>query len=405
MAYERLKAAYLKKSRTEQNLKLEALASISHFSVSYLSELERYKKTMKDKEWQTLFQWLNKPLPSDILIQKKLNFFQQVFLEIYFNETQKLDSSILQLQKEQQEDKDSIYFLHSALIQFIYAVSQSDLVKAKSLQTLLNEWIDYLDEHQRYCFMTYSATYAILAENSNQAINLLKPLNDTHLVIPYLTTMKNYYLANAYFAINDPLNAYYYLTLAKESSIKENNIFRYFSCLLLEANLYSEQALFSQAESIYYQILEGCKNSGNLTLLSSCTLNLSYCLIKQKKFQEALNLMNQKPEIDKIPQAIFNRTYCLYHINSNQCLSYVTSQLPLKQCPFLDRYLHLFVELIQDDSQRSIEKHIQGLLSNYANQLDNNAKVVLYQLLLEYYQRKQDVRKQLLTMEALLALK
>lgn len=406
MSYDRFKAAYLKKIRKEKGLKLEAVASLTHFSTSYLSEIERSKKIINQEEWINLFSKLEVKLQTDDDINSIIDFFTEFYKSIAYLLNDDILCYSQKFVKNKQIYENSIIFLNYHIVSLIYNISSFQLDEAKYDVDILEKYLDYLNEEEYYIYKVYFSAYLMQGDKIYDAIELLEELNVSHIKLIHISTMMHYYLAHCYFAISNHLKSYYHIKLCQENCLKENNINRYLVALQQEANLFSEQKNYSHANKIYDQLLKLITDKKTHSYLVTC-VNYAYCLCKQSKYEEALNtlaLMNDNYKY--FPQLILNKIYCLFFLDKEQCLQYI-DEIDLTEISirYVLEYIQIFRLLIVDNNSKELEKKAQTLLTKYSDELDSNAKELILNQLLEYYKRTGNLRKQLITMEALLSLK
>lgn len=403
--YDRLKSAYLKKVRTEKGLKLSAVASLTHYSTAYISELERGKKTISTSEWSSLFSSLDISIIDDSSISNTLSLFQEIYDCIYYIKSERKNSFEKKLYENANFYLNSVIFLHYHLLMFIFLLDKHDIESAKTHYKICNKYSEYFSPDEKYSYDVYKSLFLLKNNSINEAFSLMKSLIKQHVYIQPITSMMHYYFAHLYLIKNDYLNGYHHLCIAKDSYLSIHNIKRYCIALQLEANIYSEQQLFSQANIIYNQLLESLDNSTDVIYNGTC-LNYSYNLMRQLDYNRALDVLDKcSINFTTIPLYLFNKAWSLYHLDKNECKKYISSiDFDAIDDKYIECCLKIIDLLIDDECSSTIESLINNALQELHLDLESSAKEFLLTQLLEYYRRTDNIKKQNKTLEALVAL-
>lgn len=404
MTYDILKSAFLKKTRNERQLKLEAISSLTCYSVSYISELERNKKRISDSDWSTIFSSLDISILPEKEASKYLCDFSKLYELIHFmkkNEAKKLYISF-------HEDicKNSFLFLDYHLVSFIYFLSERNIKIAKIHLQSITPYINYLEPTKKYVFDIYYASYLMFSDKISEALILLEKLEALPYKVKYVTSMLHYYLSSVYFLKNNLLTAYYQIHSAEIMYLADRNIYRYCISLKIEANLFSEQRNYIQANNIYEEVISIMPKEVDEVSYYTTFSNYSYALIKQGNYKKALDALACCEHYgQQFNQIILNTAWCKYYINHEECLSYLdTIELPKDAHPYFVNLLKVIRLLIENNTSSEISNLLTSLCINHQNDLDSNAKELILNLLLEYYQRTNNTKKENKTLRALVAL-
>lgn len=403
--YDRLKSAYLKKVRTEKGLKLTAVASLTHYSTAYISELERGKKTISNDEWYTLFSNLSINLPNDKFVEKILNSFDIVYNYIFLINTTKKSQEFEQLISIENDLLNSPLFLDFTLLKFIFYLDSHKIEEASIEFESLLKYETYFDEKQKYAFKVYSASYFILTNKLSESDLIFKEIFNNHIFIKPLSSMAHYYYSHFCLIKNDFLNGFHHVQIAKNLYLETKNPKRFSIALQLEANIYSEKRSFKQANQTY-EILLDIVDVKDETMYNITFVNYSYNLIRQKYYEKAYLVLNNCTEsYQYYPQYIFNKTLSLFFLSHHECLEYINN-IDFSKCnhEYVNKFCLLIKLLIINENSAEIEHSLDYLLVKYSHELDYTAKEFILTQLLEYYRRTDNIKKQNKTLEALVAL-
>lgn len=403
--YDRLKSAYLKKVRTEKGLKLSAVASLTHYSTAYISELERGKKSLNDSEWIIIFELLGYSIFDNSTINQILSYFSDIYQCIYFAKTANKKDLILKLRNNSSYLEHSVVFIQYHLILFIYFLDSNEIYQSKPHFCILTEYQDYLSIDEKYTFDVYKSLYLLKCNCVNEATILLEALLKQHTFIQPITSMLHYYYSHLCLISDDYLNGYHHLRIAKDSYLSVQNIKRYCIALQLEATIYSEQNKFAQSNHLFDKLLE-LLTKDDINVYNITCINYSYNLIKQQNFLKSLKILELcNSNSTLIPQILFNRSWSLYHLDKNECKKYINSiDFDTIDDKYIECCLKIIDLLIDDECSSTIELLINNALQELHLDLESSAKEFLLTQLLEYYRRTDNIKKQNKTLEALVAL-
>lgn len=405
--YDRLKSAYLKKVRTEKGLKLSAVASLTHYSTAYISELERGKKTISNDNWDKLFSLLEIPtIIDDSEIETKLQELSRFHNSIYMMEN---EESLLYLNETKQYFdlfNNSPLFINYALVMFAYFLNNYEKEKATEKYNLLTLYSSYFSQEENYAFLIYSACYYILIDNLDSALTSLNHAQELKLDIKPLSSLMHYYYSCHSLFQNNQLMAYHHIKIAQDLFFKCHNLNRYYACLQIEANIYSEQKMYTLANNLYQELIKTTKSNLKSPLYNTSCLSFCYNLIKQNKYMQAYTILSNCFEgFYYFPQYVLNKILCLYNIDSHECLIYINN---LDISKLTHEYILVFSEiirlLINENHSNNLEEKLIYLLNKYPKEMDSTAKEFILTQLLEYYRRTDNIKKQNKTLEALVAL-
>lgn len=405
--YDRLKSAYLKKVRTEKGLKLTAVASLTHYSTAYISELERGKKTISNDNWNQLFSLLEAPtIMDDSEIETKLQELDDFCNSIFMMKNEECSSYLIKIEKNSNLFCSSPLFINYTLSMFAYYLGNYEKEKAAENHILLSQYTSYFSQEELYAFLIYSASYYIQIDDLDSALTCLNNAQNLKLDIKPLSSLMHYYYSCHSLYQNNLLMAYHHIKIAQDLFFKCHNLNRYYACLQIEANIYSEQKMYSLANDLYSKLLVFLKTNTEINIYNAIILNYCYNLIKQKDYLLANEILsNCSVEFHKYPQCYINNILCLYHLNINNCLEYIDS---LPNCDHVHEYYTEFPkvikQLILNQNAPELETLLINLITNYHSGLDSTAKEFILTQLLEYYRRTDNIKKQNKTLEALVAL-
>lgn len=391
-----LKASYFRKCRLEHNLKLDAFRSLAHYSPSYISEIELYKKIPDSEVWDQLFSVFHIDLQDDDWIIKHLQRLYQYYHSYYFMDEIGIDDFERNILAHSEYERSPLFYKYWLLL-FIYYLYKQDIKSANIYHSLLKGYIDYFDDGDTYAFKIYSGSFYLVKHEASNAMKPLELAKYSNSNFKYLDAILNYNLSLAYFYLGSHVQAYHYLQKAKEMFVEDINIYRLCIAFGLEASIYSEQKQYLKADSCYKEVINRLGQHKDNPIFNITCINYANCLNQQQCYKEALTILELCSSVYKTQEEyIFNRTWAIYKLGyKNECLEYINDRKDyIKDDIYFNQLIRVVGLLNENPSSPKIEKDLTHIYKTLEKDLCKDSKLFILNLLSEYYERKEKPNKQ-----------
>lgn len=308
----------LKTTRCQKNITLEEVGKSVSFSKSYMSKIENYKVTIDDDYLKIL----SNSLELDYFYGKELLYYEKLldnfYIAIVFYRIKDAQQLFCEIENHKNIYLNSDLIITYMLYNFLW--NTTILIKPELISFFQSNLNFYLSENLSFTNnemqIYYDCLGCIQMDNKDykNAIRYLHKALDMG-VFKYSYSMVCYHLGKALDFDNNFVDAKYYDSIALRLFMEEININRQLFTQVHIATIYGKTRKYDISENMYKEIIQKCTDINNEYFINIIRTNLSWLLIKQKKYSEALTLTLSKKESDILGSDYFHLVICYYYLN------------------------------------------------------------------------------------------
>ncbi|MFD1736294.1 tetratricopeptide repeat protein [Bacillus salitolerans] len=392
---------YRKKLELTQDALAHGICSVSH-----LSKIENGSKEVNHKTIDLLLLRLN--LNYNKVLEERnqyLIIIQQFYKNIIYQDLETVMNSLKDLQ-EKQEDI-SLYGLKNylELIFFRYYIFREDKKKMQEYKKQLTQKAHKFSQQETLLFTYFNAVYLILERKLKDAVVLLTELKDKEQDFEHFGDFY-YHFSLVMSMVKNPGAAIFYGIKALEHFQVHNNFTRKLHIQMNLAICYQRIGANTESQYFYELLLNNATRNGDSKTIAEITHNLSILKKSQDQHEEAIELLQKSIDASKLAGishlttlAQLVETY-IEKGENEQALTLIPEVLLLskkeqhtaKEIKY--RYKEEFLRL---PIQKFAEKHRNFKKLEQHHFYDD---IITYcSALVEYYDRKQDLRNKILYLE------
>lgn len=387
--------------RTLKSIKLENLARTNFISKSYLSKIKNLKHEIDNELLFQISNSLDLEYYYDTdLISKNLELLENFYISLVFHNP-RVTEEILQIIKK----RENIYLNSSLIFKYILykyvwlSINGTSNEETNNIEKFIEtEFIatGYLDSHELQIYYDAKGCIRLNSENFDDAI-LYYNKALSFGIHKYSYSITCYHLGKTLCLINNLFDAMYYDNIALEYFTKEYNIVRQLFTQVHMANIYGKSKQFIKAENIYKEIL--LRRENNSTDDIFCTTiktNLSWLYISQKRYNDAIKIINEKTKDELIPIDYFHLALCYYEIKDFIAMENTidSAKHNISNVNNIMKRLELLTYVVNEDNNSIVEKieneYIKERLSS-----DTEEKVFYLNLMIHYCEKESKYKKAL----------
>ncbi|WP_278839196.1 helix-turn-helix domain-containing protein [Holdemania filiformis] len=392
-------ARYLRKIRLDRQWKQEYVAAKLNISRTLLSEIELGHTPINEELKQSLISLYQlQSLESEELLELKLT---DLFLAVY-----NCDEEAISLYNELTGNKlnytNSSLFIEYWLVMFIYTVTYK-LDCSIYYQNLKHYNRFLIDKEQQY-FSLFKAIQLRNEFRDRKAMDIIQQLLNLDVKDLHFESLLNYHAAYLYYGLGDYTNSLCCVFKASQGFKDTICPVRYFRTESQAANIYMATHLYSQADTINRKLIKDAK--GKLPdydydcIISNAALNMIYTL----NYTAALRYLQKKTaHWTAVPQMFFNIAWIFYKLN---CKEDALEIIEKYRDDIYDQYIQDMLQIIYFLIEDPDNKELLALLKKcekYLNKTgDVDAIIFIYNLMLEFYERKNNTMQQIKVMKKIL---
>lgn len=390
----------LKTTRCQNNITLEEIGKSASFSKSYVSKIEN-NRIIIDNEY---LKSLSNLLGLDYFYGKELVYYGKLLNDFYIaivfyriKEAQQLFYEI--------EDHSNIY-LNSDLIitytlyNFLWYVTISIKPKLisyfqKRLDLYLSENIPFTNNEMQIYYDCLGCIYMDNKDNKNAIAYFNKALDMG--IFKYSYSMVCYHLGKAHDFDNNFVDAKYYESIALRLFTEEININRQLFTQVHIATIYGKTRKFDISENMYKEIIEKCIDINNEYFINIIKTNLSWLLIRQRKYSEAITLTLSKKESDFLGIDYFHLVICYYYLNDYKKAMHLVNEC--KHIQIIDEYvkkkIDFFEIILTCDNYKNILSNLKKQFKEIENDLPIDEKCFYIDILISFCKKSKQYKEAL----------
>ena len=392
-------ARFLRKMRLDRSWKQEYVAAKLNVSRTMLSEIELgHTPISADLEQSLINLYELRSLKSEKQLELKL---KDLFLAVYNCEIKAM-SLYDELIKIKSTYLSSPLFIDYWLVMFIYTVTYK--LDCSIYYERLKQFNRFLTGKEYQYFSLYKAIEFRNQFLDRKAMDIIQSLFDLEINDIHFEGLLNYHAAYLYYGLGDYINSLRCVFAAAHSFKDTMCRARYFRAKSQEANIYMVTHLYSQADAINKKLIKDAK--GSLSdydydcVVSNATLNMIYTL----NYTAALRYLQRKTDQwAEVPHMYFNIAWIYYKLNcKNDALEFIKKHHDNIQDQYIQNMLQIIYFLIEDPESKELLELLRRCEKHLNKKGDVDANIFLYNLMLEFYERKNNVKQQLKVIKRIL---
>lgn len=379
----------LKITRCKQNISLEKLGKSVAFSKGHMSKIENYKVILDNEYLKTL----SISLGFDYYFGDELLHYTKLLDEFYtsivfyrIKDAQQLYSEI--------EDHNNIYLNSDLVIKYtLYSFLWHTTISAKV--DMISKFKDKLG--------VFISEYQVLSNSEMQiyhdciGCNLMDNRNYTDAINQftkalgmgihkYSYSMVCYHLGKALDLNNNFIDAKYYESIALRLFMEEININRQLFTQVHIATIYGKTRNYEISENMYNDIINKCIDINNENFIDIVLTNLSWLLIKQKKYNQSLKTILSKKDANILDVDNFHLIICYYYLKNFEKAQHIIDVCKYLQNidELINKKIIFFEIIIKGGRQEEILVNLKKLYKEIENHLIQDEKRLYIDILIDY---------------------
>ena len=392
-------ARYLRKLRLDRQWKQEYVALKLHISRTLLSEIEQgHSPINEDLKLSLVILYEVKQLESEEQLELNL---RNLFLAVYHCD-QKTKSLYNELITNESVYINSPLFIDYWLILFIYTATYK--LDSRIYYQRLMQYGRFLTIKENQYFSLFKAIQLRNEFRDLKAMDIIQLLLDLEAKDLYFEGLLNYHASYLFYGLGDYINSLRCVYTASYCFKETLCPIRYFRVRSQEANIYMASHLYAQADAINKDLIKETKGKLPAFDYNSIVSNAALTMIYTYNYETAMQYIEMRTtNWEEVPQMYFNIAWTLLKTNRhNEALIFIKDNLNKINNKYIKDMLQIIVFLIKDPTSIDLKRLLKKCEQYLLEMGDYDAIRFIYNLLLEYYQRKSNLKQQLQVMKKLI---